>query len=243
MKRNCFNNMLAIASIIVSFVSLIIAYCTFKYKSEEEMLAKENILLDLPSNKTLPPNILHSIRIGSSVEFVRNILGVPEITNNNTLEYFDAEDLKKPTPYMVYSYFFKNADLKIISEDNITISAIVIQRGSENYSIDIPNMKNVSLGRVTVGRMLDICGGKPEREVGWLGRGDITYAAQCKFGRDGQYLWYSFGYFDPEGYDPETGEFEHKNFENKKVQFFTVSSSPRFASSVLEKSLHEIIVE
>lgn len=244
-----FNSISNVISLIVSIVSLIIAYKSldmsrdvFKYKSEEDMLSKENVLLNLPYNKIVPRDILKCITVGTSIEFAKSILGQPEVIGTGVYEYFEPRSWEDKSQYTSYSYFFKNVDIKILTRNDKTISAVVVQRGNEDYPIDIPQIPRISVGKVTVGDMLNLCGGAKDAEVISLGRGDITYVAQCYFGREGQYYWYSFGYFNAEGFSFETDKFEHKNFENKKVDFFTISPSPRFASSILEKSISDYTV-
>lgn len=245
---------IAISSLVVAIFSFIIAHDTllisqqiYRYKSHDDYVSIANVLTPKPSEKLVPRNILDYIYIGSSVEYAKTILGPPlkvHYTKDNL--YFNKSEWNNALKaengsgqqYKVLVYAFKNVLMKIATDDGEVISAIAIGRGDEDNPIDIPTLKDVSLGKTTIRKILSLCGDRLAAE-------DVYhefYFAQCFWGREGHFYFYSFGYDNPVGYHPETGEFDGKHANGQKVDCITISDTPNIALRISKKYMENLKV-
>ncbi|AHJ97635.1 hypothetical protein Hsw_2040 [Hymenobacter swuensis DY53] len=109
-------------------------------------LEKQKTITLQNTDKVITGEAIWRLKPGSSVELMRHILGIPLKYSDNEQSIFDTfsdELVEASKKYYSYLYLFKNANIKICTQDNMTIDAITICAINEpvtvptlNYALD-----------------------------------------------------------------------------------------------------------
>jgi len=150
------------------------------------------LILPNEGSKNIPHNILDYINVSSPIEQAKEILGNPYRVFPSSFSLFTYDTIDATS--MLYR--FNNFDIAVESEDDISISNVVIQRGQSSGEVNIPPFQDTSIGKITLG----------ESTIGDLARAcdynkakyfrsskDAYFAMECYFGNLGYYRYYTFG--------------------------------------------------
>lgn len=101
-------------------------------RQENKKSDAEKIIRPKHLERIITESIISVLRPGSNIELMRELLGVPTAQSNSDWLIFKEEE-KNTNSYL---YIFKNAYVKITSEDNKTIDSFTIFPHDNSFKID-----------------------------------------------------------------------------------------------------------
>ncbi|EFL86085.2 hypothetical protein HMPREF0326_01788 [Desulfovibrio sp. 3_1_syn3] len=226
-----FELIVALISLLISFVALFVSYQTFMYKSHEDKLAQTELILPKSSNKIVPKSTLDFIKIGSALDSVKDILGSPFKTYRGSGGYFADEAVKDK----VYLYSFKNVDIKIETSDGESVNVITVERGSKEHPINLPPFEGMALGVTTIGDMKEMC--DFEKAKIFTSSKEIVFISECYLGNPGNYLYYSYGFYPTHGENFNNGKFVNPdgteiNIDSQLIDFYSIANDENRGTTI-----------
>lgn len=129
----------AAGGLIVFLVTLVSEYFVRKYEKYQEK-TEQQIVRFKNETRTITGTIFNYLGPGSSVEMMKSDLGPPNrqftteagLYGSETLGLPSDDELDYSKEFTAYLYLFKNAQVKLLSEDKVTIVALTVMANGKD---------------------------------------------------------------------------------------------------------------
>ncbi len=182
MRMKLIEVILGVATLIGGIAA--IGYFVDKYKNPENKTIEQK--LERVSKEILPKNILEHIQLGTSLEYVKQLLSNPNSVDDSISSAYNFNKEIKTT---VWNYTFSNAALTLEADNGKTISVITLQAYDGIFELPVVgNMDDLTMGQIFEES------NKSEKDLFLLtSMRDGYILLETYFGRMGEYKTYTFG--------------------------------------------------